>query len=137
MEKLKQKIATMKDLSEAIGISRPTLSRYFQNPTAVRTSTSQKIKERLFEVDYVYDFIATLHNRKSSGLIGVIVPQYNDLFFASLLEAIKESVRGTSYKIIIQSSDGNAQVEVETIAQLRSLGADGAIIAPLGLRSSI
>lgn len=137
MEKLKQKIATMKDLSEAIGISRPTLSRYFQNPTAVRTSTSQKIKERLFEVDYVYDFIATLHNRKSSGLIGVIVPQYNDLFFASLLEAIKESVRGTSYKIITQSSDGNAQVEVETIAQLRSLGADGAIIAPLGLRSSI
>ena len=94
MEKTKQKIATMKELSGAIGLSRPTLSRYFQDPSAVRVSTSQKIKERLSEVDYVYNFIATRQNRKSSGLIGVIVPQYNDLFFASLLEAIKAAVRG-------------------------------------------
>ena len=88
MEKPKQKIATMKDLSEAIGISRLTLSRYFQDPTAVRTSTSQKIKECLSEVDYIYNFIATRQNRKSSGLTGVIVSQYTGLFFASLLKAI-------------------------------------------------
>ena len=88
MEKPKQKIATMKDLSEAIGISRPTRSRYFQDLIAVLTSTSQKLKECRSEVDYVYNFIATRQNRKSSGLIEVIVPQYDDLFFASLLEAI-------------------------------------------------
>ena len=45
-------------------------------------------------------------------------------------------MRDTGYTIITQSSDGNAQGEVEAIARLRSLGADGAIIAPLGLRSS-
>ncbi|MGI9503869.1 MAG: helix-turn-helix domain-containing protein, partial [Geminicoccaceae bacterium] len=45
MAKAKQKIGTMKELAEAIGISRPTLSRYFQDPSSVRDSTSQKIKE--------------------------------------------------------------------------------------------
>lgn len=136
MAKAKQKIATMKELSQTIGVSRPTLSRYFQDPSAVRASTSKKIKERLEEVDYVYNFMATRQNRKSSGLIGVIVPQYNDLFFASLLEAIKKAVRGTGYTMISQSSDGNGEGEVQAIARLRSLGADGAIIAPLGLKSS-
>lgn len=136
MLKTKQKIATMTELSEAIGISRPTLSKYFQDPDAVRPSTSKKIKERLSEVDYVYNFIATRQNRKSSGLIGVVVPQYNDMFFASLLEAIKKAIRGTGFTMITQSSDGSAEGELQALARLRSLGADGAIIAPLGVDSS-
>lgn len=136
MAKAKRKIATMKELSEAIGVSRPTLSRYFQNPSSVRPSTSQRIKERLAEVDYVYNFIATRQNRKSSGLIGVIIPHYNDLFFTSLLEAIERCARDAGYTVITQSSHGDAEGETRAVARLRSMNADGAIIAPLGLESS-
>ena len=136
MTKVKQKISTMKELSEAIGISRPTLSRYFQDPDSVRASTSDKIKEGLEGVDYVYNFIATRQNRKSSGLIGVIVPHYNDLFFTSLLEAIESAARAEGYTVITQGSDGDAEGEIQAVARLRSMNADGAIIAPLGLESS-
>ena len=136
MAKLKQKIGTMKELSVAIGISRPTLSRYFQDPSTVRPTTAQKIRQRLEEVDYVYNFIATRQNRKSSGLIGVIIPHYKDLFFASLLEAIEAVAREAGYTVITQSSDGDAQGEIQAIGRLRSMNADGAIIAPLGLGSS-
>ena len=136
MAKTKQKIGTMKELSEAIGISRPTLSRYFQDPTSVRSTTSDKIKARLEGVDYVYNFIATRQNRKSSGLIGVIIPHYNDLFFTSLLEAIEDAARKAGLTVITQSSDGDAEGEIEAVARLRSMNADGAIIAPLGLESS-
>lgn len=136
MGNTKQKIATMKELSEAIGISRPTLSRYFQDPATVRESTSRKIEERLKGVDYVYNFIATRQNRKSSGLIGVIIPHYNDLFFSSLLEAIEKAARNTGFTVITQSSDGSAGGEIQAVARLRSMNADGAIIAPLGLQSS-
>lgn len=136
MAKMKPKIATMKELSEVIGISRPTLSRYFQDPSKVRRSTSQKINAGLKEVDYVYNFIATRQNRKSSGLVGVIVPYYNDLFFTSLLETIEGSARAAGYTVIAQSSDGKAKTEIQAVARLRSMNADGAIIAPLGLESS-
>lgn len=136
MAKAKQKISTMKELSEAIGISRPTLSRFFQDPSTVRPSTSKKIRERLADVDYVYNFIATRQNRKSSGLIGVIIPHYNDLFFTSLLESIEHSARVAGYTVITQSSDGDGDGEVQAVARLRSMNADGAIIAPLGLESS-
>lgn len=136
MAKAKQKIGTMKELAKAIGISRPTLSRYFQDPSSVRGSTSQKIKERLEGVDYVYNFIATRQNRKSSGLVGVIVPYYNDLFFTSLLEAIEKAAREAGFTVITQSSDGDADGEIEAVARLRSMNADGAIIAPLGVAGS-
>lgn len=136
MVKPKPKIGTMKELSEAIGVSRPTLSRYFQDPSTVRSSTSKKIKDRLQEVDYVYNFIATRQNRKSSSLVGVIIPYYNDLFFASLLEAIEKAARKAGYNVITQSSDGTAKGESQAVSRLRSMNVDGAIIAPLGLASS-
>lgn len=136
MSVTKPKINTMKELSEAIGISRPTLSRYFQDPTTVLPSTSEKIKQRLADVDYVYNFIATRQNRKTTGLIGVIIPHFSDLFFTSLLEAIERSARDFGYTIITQSSDGNPALEVEAVLKLRSMNADGAIIAPLGVDGS-
>lgn len=136
MAKLKPKIATMTELSEAIGISRPTLSRFFQDPSTVRASTSKKIRERLEEVDYVYNFIATRQNRTTSGLIGVIIPHYKDLFFTSMLEAIERAAQDTGFTVITQSSNGTAQGESQAVTRLRSMGADGAIIAPLGLESS-
>ena len=136
LAKVKPKIATMKELSEAIGVSRPTLSRYFQDPSTVRSSTSEKIRERLKEVDYVYNFIATRQNRKTKGLIGVIIPHYKDLFFASMLEAIERAAQDTGFTVITQSSKGTAQGESQAVSRLRSMRADGAIIAPLGLEIS-
>lgn len=136
MAKTKKKITTMKELSEAIGISRPTLSRYFQDPASVRPSTSAKIKERLLEVDYVYNFISTRQNRKASGLIGVIIPHYSDLFFTRLLESIEFTARHEGYTVITQSSEGDPEGEARAIGKLRSMSVDGAIIAPLGLENS-
>jgi DNA-binding LacI/PurR family transcriptional regulator len=127
----------MKDLSAAIGISRPTLARYFEDPASVRPSTAAKIRAALSKVDYVYNFLATRQNRKSTGLIGVIIPQYKDLFFASLLDAIEDAARERGFTIITQSSQGDQLIEAQAIGKLRSMNVDGAIITPLGYASEI
>lgn len=128
----KPKIHTMKDLSKAIGISRPTLARFFEDESSVLPSTSKKIKERLEGVDYVYNFLATRQNRKSTGLIGVIVPRFEDLFFASLLESIENAARHAGFTMITQSSHGDHAFEDRAVQKLRSMNVDGAIIAALG-----
>jgi DNA-binding LacI/PurR family transcriptional regulator len=128
----KPKIHTMKDLSKAIGISRPTLARFFEDESSVLPSTSKKIKERLEGVDYVYNFLATRQNRKSTGLIGVIVPHFEDLFFACLLDSIEAAARSAGFTMITQSSHGKQQFEDRAVQKLRSMNVDGAIIAPLG-----
>lgn len=128
----KPKIHTMKELSTAIGISRPTLARYFEDESSVLPSTSAKIKAGLERVDYVYNFIATRQNRKSTGLIGVIVPRFEDLFFASLLDSIEKAARRAGFTMITQSSHGELGFEKQAVEKLRSMNVDGAIIAPLG-----
>jgi len=128
----KPRIHTMKELSKTIAISRPTLARYFEDETSVLPSTAKKIKERLSEVDYVYNFLATRQNRKSTGLIGVVIPHFEDLFFASLLESIEAAARAAGFTIITQSSHGDVVSEEQAIHKLRSMNVDGAIVAPLG-----
>mgnify|MGYP000146965598 CR=1 FL=1 len=127
----------MEALSTAIGVSRPTLSRYFQDAGSVRRSTRERIERGLERVDYVPNFFATRMNRKSTELIGVIVPYYNDLFFTNLLGAIETAAFEAGYTIIAQSSHGDPGVEARASDMLRSMGVDGVIVAPLGRSTSV
>ncbi len=131
----KKKIGTMKELSDAIGISRPTLSRYFQDPDLVRASTSRKIKDLLETVDYVPNFFATRMNRKSTGIIGVIIPYLNDLFFTRLLEEIEMAAMEAGYTVITQCSHSDPGIEARAAETFMSMNVDGALVAPLGNQS--
>ena len=133
----KPKIRTMEKLSSEIGVSRPTLSRFFQDPTSVRTSTRARIENALQTVDYVPNFFATKMNRKSSGLIGVIVPHLNDLFFSGLIEAIETSALAADYMVITQNSHNDPALEAQAARNMIAMGADGVIMAPIGDASSI
>lgn len=128
-------IKTMEDLSAAIGVSRPTLSRYFQSPDSVRGTTSEKIRLGLKQVEYVPNFFATRMNRKSTGMIGVIIPYMNDLFFTKLLESIELVAMEAGFTVITQCSHSDPAIEARAVDTFMSMNVDGALVAPLGNRS--
>jgi len=125
-------INTMEELSEAIGVSRPTLSRYFQSPLSVRGSTSEKIRKGLTTVEYVPNFFATRMNRKSTGMIGVIIPYLNDLFFTRLLESIEIAAMEAGFTVITQCSHSSPAIEARAAETLMSMQVEGALVVPLG-----
>lgn len=133
----KPKINTMEELSAAIGVSRPTLSRYFQSPESVRKSTSEKIRKGLEQVEYVPNFFATRMNRKSTGMIGVVMPYFNDLFFTRLLQSIEIAAMKAGYTVITQCSHSDAAIEARAAETFLSMNVDGVIVAPLGNYSDL
>ena len=131
----KRRIKTMEELSVAIGVSRPTLSKYFQDPTVVRKSTKAKIEGGLSVVDYVPNFFAIRLNRTKTRLVGIVVPHLNDLFYTDLIQIIEQRAVQEDFTIITQSSHGSRAGELKAIETLRSMNVDGAIIAPIGADS--
>jgi DNA-binding LacI/PurR family transcriptional regulator len=131
----KPKINTMEELSAAIGVSRPTLSRYFQSPDSVRRSTSEKIKLGLEQVEYVPNFFATRMNRKTSGMIGVIIPYLNDLFFTKLLEAIEIAAMKEGLSVMTKCSHSDPVIEARAVETFMQMNVDGALVVPLGNQS--
>lgn len=137
LSKKKPKIKNMEELSSTIGVSRPTLSKFFQDPESVRTSTRSRIEQALDTVDYTPNFFATKMNRKSTRLIGIIVPYLNDLFFTSLIQAIEVCALRSDYMIIVQNAHGDPMLEASAAKNLISMSADGVIVAPIGHSSSL
>lgn len=133
----KLRIDTMEELSVAIGVSRPTLSRYFQDPERVSRTSRQRIQDGLERVEYVPNFFATRLNRKSTGMIGVIIPYLNDLFFTRLLEAIERAAMEAGYTVITQCSHSDPAIEARAAETLMSMNVDGALVAPLGNHSDV
>ncbi|EAR51326.1 hypothetical protein OG2516_17895 [Oceanicola granulosus HTCC2516] len=127
----------MEELAVAIGVSRPTLSRYFQDPERVSRSSRARIEQGLEQVEYIPNFFATRMNRKTTGIIGVIIPYLNDLFFSKLLEAIERAAMEAGYTVITQCSHFDPLIEARAAETLMSMSVDGALVAPLGNHSDL
>ncbi|EFG84361.1 LacI family transcriptional regulator [Novacetimonas hansenii] len=129
-------IRTMDELSEVIGISRPTLSKYFNDPDSVKITTRKKIENALHEHDYRPNLFATNLNRKLPKNIGILVPTITDPFYAQIVSKIEKRCAAEGYWSIILCSYGNEDTERKAIETLRSLPLAGAIVAPLGSKKN-
>lgn len=128
----KKTIRTMEELAREIDVSRPTLSRYFHDPSSVRDRTRAKIEERLGQVDYVPNFFAMNLNRKRTRLIGVVIPHLNDIFQTNLINSVDFAAAQRDYRIIVQNSHNDPEREAIAVETLRSMNVDGIVISPLG-----
>ena len=135
-EHIKTKIRTMEQLSETIGISRPTLSKFFQDSESVRSTTRKRIEEALLDIDYVPNYFATNMNRQSTRTIGIIVPYLNDPFFTTLIQSIEKSALQHGYTAVVHSAHGDAALEGKALQNVVAMCVDGVIAAPIGHVSS-
>jgi len=130
------KVRNMEEFSAASGISRPTVSRYFNDPDSVRKSTREKIERALAKFDYRPNMFAMNVNRRNPRNIGIIVPHLVDSFFAEVVRHIELRCVESGYWAIVLSSQGESSLEANALDTLRSLKISGAIVAPLGEASN-
>ena len=130
-----QKIRHLEEFSALSGISRPTVSKYFNDPTSVRRSTRDRIEQALRQYDFRPNLFAINQNRKSTKNIGIVVPHIVDPFFAEIVRLIEQRCIEAGYWAIVLSSHGEADLEGNALDLLWSMKLAGAIIAPLGEKS--
>src|ERR1700741_3187560 len=122
------RIRTMEDFSVASGISRPTLSRFFNDPGRVRPATRQRIEEAINRLGYRPNLFAVNFNRRNPKTVGIIVPTLLDPFYAALVQRIEFQASVTGYWTIIQNSHGDPEREAEAVATLVSIKTAGAVV---------
>jgi DNA-binding LacI/PurR family transcriptional regulator len=132
---LAKPIRTMEDFSEFVGLSRPTVSKYFNDPSSVRKKTRDSIEEALKKSGFRPNIFAVNLNRRRSNIIGIVIPNSTDPFYMALTRRIELIANEAGFLAFVLSSDGRADMEDRAIKTFKSMNVAGAIIAPLGMRS--
>ena len=129
------KIRNMEEFASLSGISRPTVSKYFQDPDSVRVSTRKRIEAALERYEYRPNIFAMNQNRKLTKNVGIMVPFQADPFFAEIARNIEQRCIEAGFRPTLYSAHGDPDLEVEILDALRSLKPAGVLLAPLGRAS--
>lgn len=128
-------IRNMEEFATAAGVSRPTASKYFNDPASVRPSTRARIEAALSRTDWRPNIFAVNQNRKRTRNVGIVVPYLADPFFAEIARIIEERCMEAGFRPTLFSSHGKPELEVEILDTLRALKPAGVLLAPLGRAS--
>ncbi|EKV55954.1 LacI family DNA-binding transcriptional regulator [Brachyspira hampsonii] len=118
---------TMKEIAEIAGVTKTTISRYF-NGGYIKEETKKRIKEIISEYDYEPNTFARLKAKKSH-IIGIIVPALDSTVGARVLTGIEKTLREKHYMPIIMNTNHQHKLELQYIEKLKRLNVDGIVLS--------
>jgi len=132
-----RKVRNMQEFADLSGLSRPTVSKYFNDPNSVRSSTRRRIEEALAQHAFKPNIYAVNQNRRLTNNIGIVVPYLADPFFAEIARTIETLCIEAGFRPILLSSHGDPRLEADNLDSLLSLKPAGVLLAPLGRASDL
>jgi LacI family transcriptional regulator len=129
---LKKKLSIV-DIANSLNISKTTVS-FILNGRAREKRISEELVERVLkhvkEVGYKPNSLAKSLRTGKSNIIGLLVQDISNQFFATIARQIEDRAYKNGYKIIYSSTDNDTQKTQELIAMFRDRHVDGYIIVP-------
>lgn len=125
----KSKRPTIRDVSEAAGVSLGTASRVINRSGPVSEKAVKAVHEAIKKLDYNPNVVAQSLRRKRTNVIGCLIPDIANPVFSSLTKALEKSLHSQGYILLIASSDMKLQTELEILELFRQRKVDGMIIS--------
>lgn len=132
---VEKKVKNMEEFAAVSGISRPTVSKYFNDPASVRKSTRERIEHALERYDFRPNIYAMNQNRRLTKNVGIVVPYLADPFFAEIARKIEQRCIENGFRPTLFSAHGKQSLENDILDSLRSQKPAGVLLAPLGRAS--
>ena len=103
---------TIRQVAEKAGVSVATVSRYINHNAPISRDVSERLKKVMAELRYVPHAAARHLASKKTRVVGLLLTNMHNDFFAPLLSGIESVVREHKYNLIVATnrSDENAVV---------------------------
>jgi LacI family transcriptional regulator len=123
---------TVVEIAHASGVSKSTVSLVLQGSPLVSETTRAKVNAVIRELGYVYNRgAANLRQSNSkSKIIGIVVNDLTNGFFAELAVGVDRVVQSAGYVQFLSNSGESIDRQREVIASMREHGISGLIISP-------
>ncbi len=122
---------TLRDVSEASGVSEMTVSRVLRNRGDVSDSTRKKVLAAAKQLGYVPNKIAGALASQRVNLVAVIIPSMSNMVFPEVMTGISRALEGTDLQPVVGITDYLPEKEEKVLYEMLSWRPSGVIIAGL------
>lgn len=120
---------TAKEVAALAGVSITTVSLVLNNrPSRIAPATKERVWAAAKQLNFRVDRRAASLVTNTMGTIGIIVPDLQNMFFASICAACEREARAHSYSVLFGSSEDSPELHNEYIDVFSSKGVDGLIL---------
>ena len=122
---------TLRDVSEASGVSEMTVSRVLRNRGDVSDTTRERVLAAAKELGYVPNKIAGALASSRVNLVAVIIPSLSNMVFPEVLTGVNQVLEDTVLQPVVGVTDYLPEKEERVLYEMLSWRPSGVIIAGL------
>ncbi len=127
-------MASITDVAKRANVSITTVSRVINGSThPVSEDTRARVLQATSELGYSPSALAKAMVTRATRIVGVIVGDATDPYFASIVRGIEDVARSMGYLVIVCNSDRVPEIEIKYVTTLHDYRVDGVIFAGGGL----
>lgn len=120
---------TIRDVAERAGVSKSLVSLVMRGSPQVGAKRREAVLRAAADLDYRPNAVARSLVRKRSFVIGVVLSDLHNPFFAEVVDGIEEEARAWSYQALFSTASLSPEREVEALETFLQLRTDGLILA--------
>ncbi|MBX3578829.1 MAG: LacI family DNA-binding transcriptional regulator [Rhizobiaceae bacterium] len=117
-------------IADALAVSTATVSLALRDSPLVADATRERIKEHARAIGYIYNRRAASLRTSRSGIIGVVVHDIMNPFFAEILRSIESELDRSRQTFLLSNHYDQLEKQRTFVDTLLQLGADGVIMSP-------
>lgn len=127
---MKRTRTTVIDIARAAGVSKSTVSLVLQGSPLVNETTRARVSAVIRELGYVYNRSAANLRQAKSAIVGIVVNDLTNSFFAELAVGMDMVVQSAGYVQFLANTGESVDRQREVIASMREHGIAGLILSP-------
>ena len=120
---------TIRDVARLANVSSATVSHVFNKTRFVSPEKTEQVLKAAKELNYTPNAYAKSFRTGKKNLIGFIVPDISNRFFATIIEAVETTLSQYNYKLIVANTKETGTRELEHLSYFCSGVVDGLLIA--------
>ncbi|MBM7553534.1 LacI family DNA-binding transcriptional regulator [Thalassobacillus pellis] len=124
-------MATIKDVADATGLSRSTVSRVINRHPYVAKEKKLLVEEAMKQLGYTPNSLAQRLRKRKTETIAVIVPRIANPFFSQLVESMEMVAGEHNFQLVVCQTNNNKQRELKYLNLIKTKQVDGIILTSI------
>ncbi len=121
---------SIRDVARSAGVSPGCVSNVINGRRKQDDPIGRAVHEAIEKLGYRRNTIASNLRRSQSRFIGLVIPDFENPFFAELVAQLEQQAEGTQYRIVATSSREDPEIELRELDELAGWPVAGILLVP-------